>query len=131
MIAKTQGITDKNQKQVSLKDTCEDTKQDDDFRFSLWRETIRSIRPPREERTWDIVSQDVRNQLAKLEFLVLDELGYVPASKAGTELLFDVIVTAYERNRIVVMTNLYSAADRRTFRPPLTPTTTMFKASWK
>ena len=27
----------------------------------------------------------------------LDELGYVPASKLGSELLFDVISTAYER----------------------------------
>lgn len=48
----------------------------------------------------------IRNQLAKLDLLVLDELGYVPASKAGAELLFDVIATAYERNNIVVTTNL-------------------------
>lgn len=32
---------------------------------------------------------------------MLDELGYVPASKAGAELLFDVIAAAYERNRII------------------------------
>jgi hypothetical protein len=44
--------------------------------------------------------------LAKLDLLVLDELGYVPASKAGAELLFDVIATAYERNSVVVTTNL-------------------------
>jgi DNA replication protein DnaC len=30
--------------------------------------------------------------------LIFDELGYVPASKAGADLLFDVIATAYERN---------------------------------
>ena len=48
----------------------------------------------------------IRNQLAKLDLLVLDELGYVPASKAGAELLFDVIATAYERNSIIVTTNL-------------------------
>jgi DNA replication protein DnaC len=40
----------------------------------------------------------LRQQLGKLDLLILDELGYVPASKAGAELLFDVIATAYERN---------------------------------
>lgn len=48
----------------------------------------------------------LRGQLAKLDLLVLDELGYVPASKAGAELLFDVIASAYERNSILVTTNL-------------------------
>jgi DNA replication protein DnaC len=47
-----------------------------------------------------------RQQLVKLDLLILDELGYVPASKAGAELLFDVIATAYERNSVVVTTNL-------------------------
>ena len=45
-------------------------------------------------------------QLAKLELLFLDELGYVPASKVGAELLFDVISTAYERTSMIVTTNL-------------------------
>jgi DNA replication protein DnaC len=48
----------------------------------------------------------LRHQLGKLELLILDELGYVPASKAGAELLFDVIATAYERNSMIVTTNL-------------------------
>ena len=48
----------------------------------------------------------MRQQLGKLDLLVLDELGYVPASKAGAELLFDVIATAYERNSLIVTTNL-------------------------
>ena len=47
-----------------------------------------------------------RNRLSKLDLLVLDELGYVPASKVGAELLFDVISTAYERTSIIVTTNL-------------------------
>jgi DNA replication protein DnaC len=38
----------------------------------------------------------LRASLRKLDLLILDELGYVPASKAGAELLFDVIATAYE-----------------------------------
>jgi DNA replication protein DnaC len=48
----------------------------------------------------------MRQQLAKLDLLILDELGYVPASKAGAEMLFDVIATAYERNSLIVTTNL-------------------------
>jgi DNA replication protein DnaC len=48
----------------------------------------------------------LKTQLSKLDLLVLDELGYVPATKVGAELLFDVIATAYERSSIMVTTNL-------------------------
>jgi DNA replication protein DnaC len=48
----------------------------------------------------------LRSQLARLDLLVLDELGYVPASQVGAELLFDVISTAYERSSVIVTTNL-------------------------
>src|SRR5262245_59901343 len=48
----------------------------------------------------------LRSQLRKPDLLVLDELGYVPASQVGAELLFDVISTAYERSSVVVTTNL-------------------------
>jgi len=48
----------------------------------------------------------LKGQLAKLDLLILDELGYVPASKLGSELLFDVISQAYERTSIIVTTNL-------------------------
>lgn len=47
----------------------------------------------------------LRSQLAKLDLLVSDELGYVPASQVGAELLFDVISTAYERSSVIVTTN--------------------------
>ena len=48
----------------------------------------------------------LRTQLAKQDLLILDELGYVPASKVGAELLFDIISTAYERQSLIVTTNL-------------------------
>jgi DNA replication protein DnaC len=48
----------------------------------------------------------LRSQLRKLDLLALDELGYVPASQVGAELLFDVISTAYERSSVMVTTNL-------------------------
>jgi DNA replication protein DnaC len=37
---------------------------------------------------------------------LLDELGYVPMGKSGTELLFDVMSRAYERMSLIVTTNL-------------------------
>ena len=48
----------------------------------------------------------LKKQLARLDLLVADELGYVPASKLGAELLFDVISTAYERTSLIITTNL-------------------------
>jgi DNA replication protein DnaC len=45
-------------------------------------------------------------QLEKLDLLILDELGYVPFSKSGAELLFDVISRAYEKTSLIVTTNL-------------------------
>ena len=45
-------------------------------------------------------------QVEKHDLIVLDELGYVPFSKAGAELLFEVVSRAYERLSRVVTTNL-------------------------
>lgn len=44
--------------------------------------------------------------LERQNLLVLDELGYVPFSKTGAELLFEVISRAYERLSLIVTTNL-------------------------
>jgi DNA replication protein DnaC len=70
----------------------------------FWRvtELITTLLEAKEERQL----LRLRGQLAKLDLLILDELGYVPASKAGAELLFDVIATAYERYSVVITTNL-------------------------
>jgi len=48
----------------------------------------------------------LKKSLALLNVLILDELGYVPASRTGSELFFDVISQAYERTSIIVTTNL-------------------------
>ena len=50
--------------------------------------------------------QRFHKQLERLDLLILDELGYVPFSKAGAELLFDVVARAYERSSLIVTTNL-------------------------
>lgn len=45
-------------------------------------------------------------QLERQHLIILDELGFVPFSKAGAELLFDVVSRAYERASLLVTTNL-------------------------
>jgi DNA replication protein DnaC len=45
-------------------------------------------------------------QLERQHLIILDELGFVPFSKAGAELLFDVVSRAYERVSLMVTTNL-------------------------
>ena len=49
-----------------------------------------------------------RASVAALEpdLIILDEFGYVPFSKAGAELLFEVVSRAYERQSILLTTNL-------------------------
>jgi len=48
----------------------------------------------------------LQKQIERYDLLVLDELGYVPFSKAGSELLFEVVSRAYERRSLIVTTNL-------------------------
>lgn len=43
---------------------------------------------------------------AGYELLIVDELGYVPFSKAGAELLFQVLAERHERKSVIVTTNL-------------------------
>jgi len=71
-------------------------------RFVRVMELVTQLLEAREERHLT----RVRGQLAKLDLLILDELGYVPASKVGAELLFDVISSLYERTSVIVTTNL-------------------------
>ena len=45
-------------------------------------------------------------KLAKLHLLIVDELGYVPFSKTGAELLFEIFSQRYERGSMIVTSNL-------------------------
>ena len=49
---------------------------------------------------------NLQRQLARLRLLIIDELGFVPLSTTGAELLFEVFSQRYERGSILVTTNL-------------------------
>lgn len=48
----------------------------------------------------------LQKKLATYKLLVIDELGFVPLSKTGAELLFEVFSQRYERGSILVTSNL-------------------------
>ena len=54
----------------------------------------------------------LQKRLARLKLLITDELGFVPLSKTGAKLLFEVFSQRYERGPVLVTTNL--SFDERT-----------------
>ena len=48
----------------------------------------------------------LQKQLAGYKLLIIDELGYVPLSTTGAELLFEVFSRRYERGSVLVTSNL-------------------------
>lgn len=48
----------------------------------------------------------LQRQLASYKLLIIDELGYVPLSQTGAELLFEVFSQRYERGSTIVTSNL-------------------------
>ena len=50
--------------------------------------------------------QRLQKQLTSHNPLIIDELGFVPLSKSGAELLFEVISQCYERGSIIITSNL-------------------------
>jgi IstB-like ATP binding protein len=69
-----------------------------------------SASPP--QRRWSMEARDERRllrlqkQMAGHKLLIIDELGFVPLSKTGAELLFELISQRYERGSSLITSNL-------------------------
>jgi len=85
--------------------------------ISIARQTIRNGKRGRYFNLLDLVNQleqeklngrggKLAESLARLDLVVLDELGYLPFSKAGGQLLFHLISKLYERTSLIITTNL-------------------------
>lgn len=85
--------------------------------IAIARQAIRNGRKGRFFNLVDLVNQVEQEKLAgrggklaeslsRLDFVVLDELGYLPFSKSGGQLLFHLISKLYERTSLIVTTNL-------------------------
>ena len=48
----------------------------------------------------------LQKQMVKQKLLIIDELGFVPLSKTGAELLFELVSQRYERGSILITSNL-------------------------
>jgi DNA replication protein DnaC len=85
--------------------------------IAIARQAIRNGRRGRYFNLLDLVNQleqeklanrggRMAESLARLDFVVLDELGYLPFSKNGGQLLFHLISKLYERTSLLITTNL-------------------------
>jgi DNA replication protein DnaC len=45
-------------------------------------------------------------QLEKLDLIILDEVGYIPFDKLSSQLLFNVIANSYEKQSVIITSNL-------------------------
>ena len=85
--------------------------------IAIARQAVRNDRRARFFNLVDLVNQleqekltgrggKLVDSLTRLDLVVLDELGYLPFSKSGGQLLFHLISKLYERTSLVITTNL-------------------------
>lgn len=84
-------------------------------RFVTCYGLINELIEARQERTL----QRLLQRYARYELLVLDELGYVPFSKEGSELLFQVLAERHEKGSVMITTNLGFADWSQVFGDPV------------
>jgi DNA replication protein DnaC len=85
--------------------------------IAIARQNIRNGRKARFFNVLDLVNQleqeklnnrggKLAEHMARHDLVVLDELGYLPFSKSGGQLLFHLISKLYERTSLIITTNL-------------------------
>ena len=62
--------------------------------------------------------QRLIHKYVRCDLLVMDELGYIPFSKEGSELLFQVLAERHEKGSVIITTNLGFADWTRVFGDP-------------
>lgn len=63
--------------------------------------------------------QRLLQRYSRYDLLILDELGYIPFSKEGSELLFQVLAERHEKGSVMITTNLGFADWTRVFGDPV------------
>jgi DNA replication protein DnaC len=71
-------------------------------RFVTCYGLVNELIEAREER--DL--QRLLKRYSRYDLLILDELGYIPFSKEGAELLFQILADRYEKGSVMITTNL-------------------------
>jgi len=63
--------------------------------------------------------QRLIQRYARYDLLILDELGYIPFSREGAELLFQVLAERHEKGSVIITTNLGFADWTQVFGDPV------------
>jgi len=71
-------------------------------RFYSALELVTKLLEARENRELERTLRSIEKQ----HVVILDEFGYIPFTKVGAELLFEVVGRAYERSSLIITTNL-------------------------
>jgi DNA replication protein DnaC len=80
-------------------------------RFVTCYGLVNELVEARQERTLQRLIQ----KYVRCDLLVMDELGYIPFSKEGSELLFQVLAERHEKGSVIITTNLGFADWTRVF----------------
>lgn len=83
-------------------------------RFVTCYGLVNELVEARQERTLQRLIQ----KYVRCDLLIMDELGYIPFSKEGSELLFQVLAERHERGSVIITTNLGFADWTRVFGDP-------------
>lgn len=84
-------------------------------RFVTCYGLVNELIEARQEKTL----QRLLQKYSRYELVILDELGYIPFSKEGSELLFQVLAERHERGSVIITTNLGFADWTQVFGDPV------------